>query len=190
MAGEWRETNDAITQKLLMTRLLAIDPGPYHSAWLLYDTDTQTIVKWAKQPNSHVRSVVWRYEGHRPGLLAIEQVKSYGMPVGDEVFETCVWTGRFLEMWDWNLSQEAEPFLLTRKEIVSYICGTGKAKDGNVRQALIDRWGGKDKAIGLKASPGPLYGLKADGWSALAVAVTCAETRLDEFNSRMKEQHV
>ena len=31
---------------------------------------------------------------------------------------------------------------------------------------------GKDKAIGSKREPGPLYGFKADLWSALALAVT------------------
>ena len=52
-------------------------------------------------------------------------------------------------------------------------------RDANIRQALIDRYGpGKDRAIGRKLSPGPLYGLSGDCWSALAVAVTTTETVL------------
>jgi len=48
-----------------------------------------------------------------------------------------------------------------------------RAKDANIRQALIDRYGpGKDKAIGQKKTPGPLYGFKSHEWAALAVAVT------------------
>jgi hypothetical protein len=47
-----------------------------------------------------------------------------------------------------------------------------KAKDANIRQALIDIYGGNDKAIGNKKTPGPLYGIKGDLWAALAVAVT------------------
>jgi len=46
------------------------------------------------------------------------------------------------------------------------------ANDASIRQALIDRFGGKDAAIGRKASPGPLHGIAADVWSALALAVT------------------
>ncbi|MBV8782506.1 MAG: hypothetical protein JO353_14005, partial [Phycisphaerae bacterium] len=54
-----------------------------------------------------------------------------------------------------------------------------RAKDGNIRQALIDRFGPtKERAIGKKKSPGPLYGMSGDCWSALAVAVTYADQRI------------
>jgi hypothetical protein len=39
----------------------------------------------------------------------------------------------------------------------------------------MDRYGGKAKAIGTKAAKGPLFGLKQDMWSALAVALTAEE---------------
>ena len=53
-----------------------------------------------------------------------------------------------------------------------------RAKDANVRAALIDRFGpSKRKAIGLKATPGPLYGVHSHMWSALAVAVTYGDRR-------------
>lgn len=172
-----------------MTRLLAIDPGPVESAWVLYDVDNKTVVDWYKTKNDRVRTFVWRYEGDfKPSFLAIEEIKSYGNVIGDSTIQTCVWIGRFLEMWDWNLYRDEEAFLIPRKEVVTHICNNPKAGDKNVRQALIDRWGGKQEAIGLKATPGPLYGLKEDGWSALAVAVTCAETRIVELET--KEQHV
>ena len=47
--------------------------------------------------------------------------------------------------------------------------------DLKYRAALIDRFGGKDKAIGCKSAPGPLYSVKADAWSALALATTFAD---------------
>jgi len=49
-----------------------------------------------------------------------------------------------------------------------------KAKDANIRQALIDKLG----PVGTKKSPGPLWGVKSHIWSALAVAVTALETKL------------
>ena len=45
----------------------------------------------------------------------------------------------------------------------------------NIRQALIDRFGGKEKAIGLKKTPGPLYGISSHAWAALALAITYSD---------------
>ena len=93
------------------------------------------------------------------------------MPVGAEVFETVRWSGRFEE------ALHPTPVVqLTRKTIVVHLCGSARAKDPNVRRVLMDRFGG-DAAKGTKARPGPLYGIHADLWAALAVAVTYAETR-------------
>ena len=63
--------------------------------------------------------------------------------------------------------------MIYRKDVKLHLCGSPRAKDSNIRQALIDRFGpGKEKAIGLKKTPGPLYGVKSHVWAALAVAVT------------------
>ena len=55
------------------------------------------------------------------------------------------------------------------------LCKNNRAKDKNIRQALIDRFGPGKAAIGTKKAPGPLYGLKSHLWSALAVAVVAAD---------------
>src|SRR3990167_6090451 len=60
---------------------------------------------------------------------------------------------------------------------IAHLCHDSRAKDGNIRAALIDRFGpGKDRAIGRKATPGPLFGVSSDVWSALAIAVTFTDT--------------
>ena len=56
-------------------------------------------------------------------------------------------------------------------------CHSARAKDSNIRQALLDRFGGKDIAVGTKADQGPLYGIKKDVWSALAIGVYHLETK-------------
>ena len=57
-------------------------------------------------------------------------------------------------------------------EVKMNLCHSAKANDADIRQALIDRFGpGKQKAIGLKGSPGPLYGVSKHCWAALALAV-------------------
>lgn len=104
------------------------------------------------------------------GALVIEQIQSMGMAVGQEVFTTVWWAGRFYEAWP-----NSERYQLPRRPIKLHLCGNMQAKDSNVRQALLDKFGGAN-AIGRKASPGPLYGVKGHEFAALAVAVTWLET--------------
>lgn len=155
--------------------LLAIDPGPEQSAWVLYNTDAGAPLTWSKQPNQEVLAELCQY-AHTADECALEMIASYGMAVGAEVFETCLFIGRCQEAWMREHVGEL-PLLIYRREVKLHLCGSPRAKDPNIRQALIDRYGGKEQAIGRKASPGPLYGLSGDGWAALAVAVTAAETR-------------
>ena len=99
--------------------------------------------------------------------LVIEMVASYGMPVGKTIFETCVWIGRFVQ------ACPLEAHLVYRADIKMHICHSMRARDSNVRQALIDRFG----KPGTKKNPGILYGIKKDEWSALALAVYWEDTR-------------
>ena len=102
-------------------------------------------------------------------IMAIEMIASYGMPVGKEVFDTCVWIGRFIE--DMNCIPQDRITVteyIYRKDEKMNICNSMKAKDSNIRQALIDRFG----EVGTKKNPGWFYGFKADIWQAYAVGVT------------------
>jgi hypothetical protein len=150
--------------------ILAIDPGYTESAWLLYDAELGTPMEWAKEDNQRVRRLIAESPAR---TLAIEMVASYGMAVGREVFETCVWAGRFIELFAGGTGGDV--LRIYRADVKLHLCNSRRAKDKNVRQALIDLYGPtKEAAIGRKASPGPLYGLAGDGWAALGVAVTAA----------------
>lgn len=159
-------------------RLLAVDPGPVESAWVVYDTDAGPR-HWAKEPNhTFWTGLNFGYLLDATDEMAIEMVASYGMSVGAEVFETCVAIGRLVDRWERYRDGRAALFIY-RRDVKMHLCGSMRAKDANVRQALIDRYGGKEAAIGRKHSPGPLYGMRGDCWSALAVAITASETMLD-----------
>jgi hypothetical protein len=99
-------------------------------------------------------------------------IASYGMPVGAEVFDTCVWIGRFVEAWCFTEYTS----LVYRKDVKLHMCNSPRANDATIRQAVIDRFGGKEKAIGNKKQPGPLRGVSGDVWQALALAITWSET--------------
>jgi hypothetical protein len=150
-----------------MNTILAIDPGTTESGWVLYDAGR--VHDSGIMPNAdmlaHLRSVP--DYGH---TLAIEMIASYGMAVGREVFETCVWIGRYMQAWH---SPEAVR-LVYRRDVKLHLCGSPRAKDPNIRQALLDKLG----APGTKSKPGPTYGVKSHAWAALAVAVTASEVRV------------
>lgn len=144
--------------------ILAIDPGPTESGWCRYKDGR--VIGSGVMPNDKVRDEI-RYG--TSAVLAIEMIASYGMAVGREVFETCVQIGRFVECF----SRPQDVRLVYRKDVKLHLCGTSKAKDPNIRQALLDLIGPQ----GTKKEPGPTYGVKSHAWAALAVAVTAAQTR-------------
>ena len=143
--------------------VLAIDPGPTESAYVMWSGDQ--VLAYAKVRNDNLVRLLLN-PPREVEQAVIEKVASFGMPVGAEVFETVYWSGVFAHAFGL-----ARVDRITRNEIKNHLCHSSRAKDGNIRQALIDRFGGP-AAIGKKASPGPLYGLAGDTWSALAVAVT------------------
>jgi len=156
---------------------LAIDPGNEQSALIELDDYPRPVpgLPFGKYSNETARQKLnaARFRANPPTHLAIEMIAHMGMPAGRELFETAMWVGRFVECW-------GGPFTLVyRNEVKLHICGTGRAKDSNIRQALIDRYGG-DRAIGNKKTPGPLYLVSGDVWQALAVGVTWFETRRAE----------
>lgn len=149
--------------------IIAIDPGSTESAWVALEDGKP--VSHAKELN-HALLCRLRSEWEpMQMLLAIEGIASYGMAVGKEVFDTCMWSGRFREAWEYRGGGVQ---IVYRKEVKIFHCETSRANDANIRASLIDRFGGKEAAIGSKSRPGPLYGIKNDRWAALAVGL-CAE---------------
>lgn len=146
--------------------ILAIDPGNIQSAWMFFDTETNAIKDCGITENNELLKILANRPFEELDYLAIEMIACYGMAVGKSVFDTCVWIGRFVQFI--NVPHQ----FIYRKDEKICLCNSTKAKDANIRQALIDLYGGNDKAIGNKKNPGPLYGIKADLWAALAVAVT------------------
>jgi hypothetical protein len=146
--------------------MIAIDPGTTQSAVVVYDGQRPVSARILGN-----ESILCLLEENTSDILVYEMVACYGMAVGFEVFETVLWLGRFLQ------AHGGEQYRIYRRDVKLHLCGNCRAKDPNVRQALIDRFGpGKQTAIGTKKSPGPLYGIKKDMWAALAVAVTFWET--------------
>lgn len=145
--------------------VIAIDPGTKQSAILKWDGIAVTDPAILENENCLARVRLME----KPALIAVEMVACYGMSVGHEVFETCLIVGRLQEI----ASNRGIPFrLVYRREVKMHLCGTMKAKDPNIRQALIDKFG----QVGTKKQPGKLYGVSSHLWAALGVAVVAIET--------------
>jgi hypothetical protein len=149
-------------------RILAIDPGSTQSAWLVLDDGfplrhgidpNPTLLARLRYPDPEVLGAV--------DVVVVEWMTPRGMPTSAEEFETLYWIGRFAEAVE---VQGHDVERLPRRTVKLELCGSTKAKDANVRQVLLDRFGGST-AKGTKAVPGPLYGVSRDVWAALAVAV-------------------
>ncbi|GKX65624.1 hypothetical protein [Inconstantimicrobium mannanitabidum] len=165
--------------------ILAIDPGNIESAYVLIREKDLEPVKFAKIENKallgYLRSL---YANYDIKYAAIEMVASYGMAVGATVFETCVWIGRFYETLknidsEWGISDIT---YIYRKDEKMNLCGSMKAKDSNIIQALIDRFApnASNKGKGTKKNPEWFYGFKKDIWQAYAVGVTYHDMYLNK----------
>lgn len=151
--------------------ILAIDPGTQQSGWAVLDSGR--VKESGVSPNASVLERIRVLGGyikaglHAPMTLAVERFEARGMAIGDESVETVMWTGRFIQAW-----HHPEAVVRVKRSAVKlHLCGTTRAKDANVRQALIDKLG----PPGTKKAPGPTHGVASHAWAALAVAVTASE---------------
>ncbi len=154
--------------------VLAIDPGNTESAYVLIGSDYRPAY-FDKMPNEDLRSAL-RYNAlGNADHIAIEMVASYGMSVGADVFETCVWIGRFAESLHVRTGQP--PLLVKRHPVKMHLCHNTTARDSNIKQALVDRFasGVRNHGKGTKADPGWFYGFHRDIWQAYALAVYVAD---------------
>jgi len=147
-------------------RILSLDVGTTESAYALMDYSLENpLIKFGKIPNEKIdlELCLDRYD-----IMVYEEFASYGMPIGQSTMKSIWWNG-----WYCNTADMAgKPYApVLRKDVKMHLCGTMKAKDCNIRQALIDKYG----EPGKKACPGILYGVSKDVWSAIAINVTYYE---------------
>lgn len=146
--------------------ILAIDPGPRDSAWLLLDGDR--VIDRVIGPNQAALEEV-RFQRRSRIDVVIETIEPWGGVVGPPALETMFWVGRLVEAW-----QPGEVTLLRRSRVLPAIgvprLPSGKAQAA-ARAILIERWGGGNPV----KRDHPLHGVREDLWSALALAVAYQE---------------
>lgn len=155
-----------------MRYIIGIDPGCSETAFCSVDQDLRPI--WFEKRLNElgycdlVEHLMTITPPDRVEIV-IENVESFGMPVGREIFDTLIWIGML------HQRLKAYPItLITRHMEKLTICHSPKANDATIKRALVDRFAPDDKNYGkgTKAAPGWFYGFSADVWSAYAIAVT------------------
>lgn len=149
-------------------RLLAIDPGTHQSAYCLMDEEYR-IIDAAKVVNDDLIRYIY---AHAPEIdhIAVEMIACYHMPVGAEVFETCVMIGKIERVAE---HMEISHSRVYRSEEKGCIAGDSKAGDKEIRAGLIRRFAEHDlkRGKGTKKDPDYFYGFADDMWAAFAVGV-------------------
>lgn len=143
-------------------KILAIDVGTTETGFCLIDKDTYKPIRFGKISNNDLLEIV---KSENYDTLIYEEFQSYGMPIGVSTITSITWNGRYMQI---ALDREKKVDYIYRKEEKLNLCGSMKAKDSNIRQALIDRFG----EVGTKKAKGFFYGFKKDIWAAYAVGIT------------------
>lgn len=180
--------------------ILAIDPGTAKSAWVLLKDGVPE--DFGMKDNADMLHWLTLFGDDERHELVIEMIDMGGMIAGREVFETCVWIGRFMQAYPWSVHR------ITRVQVKMALCGSPRAKDPNIRQALIDRFGGAKAIAGKRCSRckatgkcrtrgkefkcpkchgsrwsvprGALHGIASHEWAALAVGIAWTEQQTTE----------
>jgi hypothetical protein len=167
--------------------LLAVDPGTTQSAYVIWDGEN--ILEFGILPNSEFLNMVYLSASDSSKVIeigVIEKITSYGMAVGEAVFETVFFSGRLHEVMD---KAGIKPMRMARHEVKMHLCHNMRAKDSNISQALVDRFAPltPNHGKGRKAEPGFFYGFKADIWQAMALACTYYDIHMKSSGNARKD---
>lgn len=147
--------------------VLAIDPGPVKSAWVLWDG--KRLVEHAYGVNFVALSMALGARASGAVHFAVEMPTAQRR-ASNKLYQTAFWVGRFVEAFGGAFS------LIGRHTVKSHLCGMQNVGNGQINEVLYETIGPK----GTKKEPGPLFGTNVHERQALAVAVTWWETMREE----------
>lgn len=157
--------------------ILGIDPGNVQSAFILFNSEKEAIIdKGILENDVFLEKLSSLYsQDVKPDICILEQIKCYGMVMGETTIETVFWSGRFIQ----HVVECGGIFeRMGRIEIKNILCRSSRAKDTQIRQRLLDLF---NNDVGTKNNKGRLYGVKKDEWAALAVCIAWNMKKTGDF---------
>lgn len=141
--------------------IIGIDPGTERSGMVCYDfenrvlIDNGTVFNWEMLTSVKVPVLC---------QISIEMPENFGMNVGHHIFETLIFIGRYQQrLIDLGFPQH-HIHRIKRGDIKYTVAGKRGLKDGDIRQAMISRYGDTLKKTAKT------YKLKGHEWQAFAAA--------------------
>lgn len=165
--------------------VLAIDPGPLTCGVVILDRVEGSVPRIryaaAEVPTESVMARIEEAVAAYGMPVAIEHLSCYGVDFSAVLRDTALVSGEF-RLRCRQLGKEAT--FITRPDVKIHITQSRKTKDKDIRDALIEKWGGETAAMGYQKIPGskqrtpkgPLYDISSHAWAALALGVTFLET--------------
>ena len=150
-----------------MKTYLGIDPGPTESAYCLLRDNVP--LAFSKVPNQALREYLANNVQY--DVVCIEHFQSFGMALGKSSIDTMYVIGELRHQLS-SAGKSWHPVL--RGQIKMHHCKSMRAKDSNIRQAMLDRFGEDSIKKG-----GVLYKCSKDCWSSLAIACFAYDTKLE-----------
>lgn len=120
-------------------RLFCIDPGPTQTGYAILEaneTGLPTLIQCDKVNNEQVLLLL--QEEPQGSTVCFEKVVSFGGKAGQTLFDTCEWSGRFIQI-AFDRCMEVVP--LKRKTIVASLTGDATHGDTHIRKALVEMLG-------------------------------------------------
>jgi hypothetical protein len=149
--------------------ILAIDPGNVISGYVIISAESKAkfkILEHGSIANLELLNKI-NVSSKFIDVALIEMIQSYNQPVGNTVFDTCRWVGKYELMLEQARIKKA---LIPRPSIIAHHLGAiaQKSADSKIRQRLL-----KDFKEDCK-------GVTSHAWQALALAVMYLE-RYENF---------
>lgn len=164
-----------LTQKYSNWRnVFAVDPGTTASGFAEFRDGV--LERTGKMSNIDLRAQI--AAAARAGLIDVLIIEGMRNPRADEMtFKTCYEIGRFIERTE---ALGVSTVMVYRHEIKKHWLGTNQGGDKEIREALVEHYGGWVKVPTKTKNarnpfrnepPEALKDVKADAWSALAIGL-------------------
>jgi hypothetical protein len=181
-------------------KIIGIDPGNEYSAFVYWDSIKGEMIDKAKLPNHQfffrVRSHIWGVSSLDDVDVAIEVPSSYGMPVGQTTFDTCIFIGILKLMLEQKF---IKPKFIFRGSVKMHHCHSiTKVTDGAISAALRMKYGEDN----TQKKPNKIYWnetmeknkadkyMNNDLWAAFAVATCFSENREFLISNPMEREEI